>query len=286
MNKKIIHADKFVVGYLWFVKHICFRSLDSGGSGLAGVIIWFALPAHLPQETQILVLLPGALVDSFHLLVWCDADFRPGALCIYGRQRPDRRPFHSIWTAGWPRKLRRNGRLPFIATFIFPLRHDSIGVPAQQHQSHRQLWRSGIFPIRHTGVDPGNGRYRYVGSHFPRLLVRRPSSTGPGTTVLSGRAFAPGSLTFAIVLAVTIGYGIIRLAAAPDIGSLDTVPVASFTMTENHMGELNELSGRGRHRCLPARNAGRSWTISGDDGNGHRRRRKNHPLAGTGDHRR
>ena len=38
-----------------------------------------------------------------------------------------------------------------------------------------------------------------------------------------------------------VGYGVVRLAAAPDIGFLETVRVASFTMAENHPGELSEL---------------------------------------------
>ncbi len=38
-----------------------------------------------------------------------------------------------------------------------------------------------------------------------------------------------------------VGYGAVRLSTAPEIGSLDTVPVASFTLTETHMGELNKL---------------------------------------------
>jgi apolipoprotein N-acyltransferase len=40
---------------------------------------------------------------------------------------------------------------------------------------------------------------------------------------------------------VVVGYGVVRLAAAPEIGTQETVSIASFTMVENHMGELNSL---------------------------------------------
>ena len=48
------------------------------------------------------------------------------------------------------------------------------------------------------------------------------------------------------VLVAVIGYGAIRLWTAPDLGSLETVAVVSFTMTETHIGELNELLAEDR----------------------------------------
>ena len=103
---------------------------------------------------------------------------------------------------------------------------------------------------------------------------------------LSGSAFGLASRLLAMTLLVVVGYGVVRLAAAPEIGSLETVSVASFTMVENHVGELNELLDEEGVVGVPARNAGGSCPISGDDGNGDCRRCQNHPLAGTSHHRR
>ena len=50
-----------------------------------------------------------------------------------------------------------------------------------------------------------------------------------------------GVAAFAVVLLAVIGYGAVRLATAPEIGSQETVRVASFTLVENHMGDLNTL---------------------------------------------
>jgi apolipoprotein N-acyltransferase len=43
-----------------------------------------------------------------------------------------------------------------------------------------------------------------------------------------------------------VGYGAIRLWTAPDVGSQETVTVVSFTTTEIHMPELNELLSEDR----------------------------------------
>jgi apolipoprotein N-acyltransferase len=48
-------------------------------------------------------------------------------------------------------------------------------------------------------------------------------------------------VAFAVVLLAVIGYGTVRLATAPEIGSQETVRVASFTLVENHVGEMNTL---------------------------------------------
>jgi apolipoprotein N-acyltransferase len=55
-----------------------------------------------------------------------------------------------------------------------------------------------------------------------------------------------GVLAYAIVLAVVVGYGAVRLGTAPDPGSQETVTVISFTMTETQMGELNDLLAEDR----------------------------------------
>ena len=50
-----------------------------------------------------------------------------------------------------------------------------------------------------------------------------------------------GVAAFAVVLLAVIGYGTVRLATAPEIGAQETVRVVSFTLVENHVGEMNTL---------------------------------------------
>ena len=136
--------------------------------------------------------------------------------------------------------LRRDGRLPFIATFIFPLAVTAL-----------EFLTSSLNPIGNFGA---LGYSQYA---FP-VLTQITAVTGMlGLTFLVSwfpavvnwawdngfewQRIRTGTLTYAAVLLLVAGYGVLRLVTAPEVGALETVPVASFTMTENHMGELNEL---------------------------------------------
>jgi len=141
-------------------------------------------------------------------------------------------------------KLRRDGRLPFLATFTFPLAVTSL-----------EFLLSSTNPI-------GNfGSFGYSQYGIP-LLTQVTSVTGMlGLTFLASwfaavvnwawdndfdwQRIRIGISAYAVILLVVLGYGAVRLATAPEIGSLDTVSVASFTIVENHMGELNELLDKG-----------------------------------------
>ena len=136
--------------------------------------------------------------------------------------------------------LRRDGRLPFIATFIFPLAATAL-----------EFLTSSLNPIGNFGA---LGYSQYA---FP-VLTQITAVTGMlGLTFLVSwfpavvnwawdndfewRRIRTGTLTYAALLLLVAGYGAIRLMTAPAVGALETVPVASFTVVENHMGELNEL---------------------------------------------
>ena len=58
---------------------------------------------------------------------------------------------------------------------------------------------------------------------------------------LTGQRVRAGVAAFAVVLLAVIGYGTVRLATAPEIGAQETVRVVSFTLVENHVGEMNTL---------------------------------------------
>ena len=137
-------------------------------------------------------------------------------------------------------KLRRNGRLPFIATFIFPLSATALEFLLSSSNPIGNFGALGysqysIPVLTQVSAVTGMLGLTFLVSWFPAVINWAWDNGFEWPRVRAG------VITFAVVLAFTAGYGIVRLAAAPDIGSLDTVPVASFTMTENHMGELNEL---------------------------------------------
>ena len=145
--------------------------------------------------------------------------------------------FMDSWLAS---RLRRNGRLPFIATFIYPLAGTSL-----------EFLSSSANPIGNFGA-VGYSQYGLP------VLTQMTAVTGMvGLTFLVSwfpavvnwawdnsfdwQRVRTGVIAFVITLVVVLGYGAIRLVTAPEIGSLATVPVASFTIVENHIGELNKL---------------------------------------------
>ena len=137
-------------------------------------------------------------------------------------------------------RLRRNGRLPFIATLVFPLASTAL-----------EFLSGSANPIGNFGA-VGYSQYS-----IPVLIQVTAVSGMLGLTFLiawfpaivnwawdNGFVWArvrAGVALFGTTMLIMVGYGAIRLATAPEIGALDTVRVASFTITENHVGELNAL---------------------------------------------
>lgn len=137
-------------------------------------------------------------------------------------------------------RLRSNGRLPFYATLIFPFAVTGL-----------EFLLSSTNPIGNFGA-AGYSQYALP------VLTQITAVTGMlGLTFLMAwfaavvnwawanefnwRQVRTGVLIYAAILLVVFGYGAIRLATAPAPGSGETVPVASFTLVETHMGELNNL---------------------------------------------
>ncbi|MCA9919784.1 MAG: hypothetical protein KC445_17630 [Anaerolineales bacterium] len=134
----------------------------------------------------------------------------------------------------------RSGRLPFIATLIFPLAGTT-----------SEFLLSSASPIGNFGA-AGYSQYGLP------VLTQLTAVTGMlGLTFLlawfpavinwawenefNWARVRAGVATFAVVLLAVIGYGAVRLATAPEIGTQETVRVASFTLVETHMGDLNTL---------------------------------------------
>ncbi len=137
-------------------------------------------------------------------------------------------------------RFRRNGHLHFIGTFIYPAAGTAL-----------EFLSSGTNPIGNFGA-LGYSQYAIP------VLTQITAVTGMlGLTFLlswfasvviwawdnqfSWKRIRAGAVAYAVVLAVVVGYGAIRLGTAPKKGSQETVTVISFTMVETHMGELNEL---------------------------------------------
>ncbi|MDX1415389.1 MAG: nitrilase-related carbon-nitrogen hydrolase [Candidatus Promineifilaceae bacterium] len=137
-------------------------------------------------------------------------------------------------------RLRRNGRLPFIATFTFPLAATALEFLLSSTNPIGNFGAVGysqysIPVLTQVSAVTGMLGLTFLISWFPAVI------NWAWDNGFEWRRVRAGVITFAIVLAAVAGYGAVRLATAPDIEALDTVPVASFTMNENHMGELNEL---------------------------------------------
>ncbi|MEZ4643645.1 MAG: nitrilase-related carbon-nitrogen hydrolase [Chloroflexota bacterium] len=137
-------------------------------------------------------------------------------------------------------RLRRNGRFPFITTFIFPLAGTAL-----------EFLMSSANPIGNFGA-AGYSQYGIP------VLTQLTAVTGMlGLTFLTswfpavvnwawdnGFAWArirAGVAALTVVMLAVIGYGAVRLATAPAVGAQETVRVASFTLVETHMGDLNTL---------------------------------------------
>ncbi|WP_420641340.1 nitrilase-related carbon-nitrogen hydrolase [Candidatus Leptofilum sp.] len=137
-------------------------------------------------------------------------------------------------------KLRRNGRLPFLATLIYPAAGTAL-----------ELFTSSGSPLGNFGAT-GYSQYGIP------VLTQITAVTGMlGLTFLVSwfpaivnwawennfvwQRVRAGVVAFGVTLLVLVGYGTIRLATAPAIDVQESVTVASFTLVENHVGELNSL---------------------------------------------
>jgi apolipoprotein N-acyltransferase len=137
-------------------------------------------------------------------------------------------------------RLRQNGRLPFTATFIYPLTGTALEFLASSANPIGNFGAVGYsqysIPVL-TQVTAVTGMLglTFLVSWFPAVI------NWAWDNDFEWQRIRTGILAFASVLVLVLGYGAVRLATAPETGSLDTVPVASFTMAENHIGELNKL---------------------------------------------
>ena len=137
-------------------------------------------------------------------------------------------------------RLRRNGRLPFTATFIFPLAATALEFLSSSSNPIGNFGAVGysqysIPALTQITAVTGMLGLAFLISWFPAVVNWAWDNGFEWARIRTGVA------AFTMTLAVVVGYGVVRLATAPEIGSLETVPVASFTIVENHVGELNEL---------------------------------------------
>lgn len=137
-------------------------------------------------------------------------------------------------------RLRRNGRLPFIATFIFPLAGTTVEFLSSSANPLGNFGAAGYsqysIPVL-TQITAVTGMLglTFLVSWFPAVVNWAWDNGFDWARVRAGVA------AFAAVMLVVIGYGTVRLTAAPEVGSQETVRVASFTLVENHIGDLNAL---------------------------------------------
>lgn len=145
--------------------------------------------------------------------------------------------FVDSWLA--PR-LRHNGRLPFIATLIFPLAattSEFLGNNANPigNFGATGYTQYGIPVLTQVSAVTGMLGLTFLISWFPAII------NWIWENEFEWRRVRAGVAAFAITLFIVVGYGAVRLATAPEIGNQETVRVASFTIVENHVGELNAL---------------------------------------------
>ncbi|MCP4359360.1 MAG: hypothetical protein GY796_15205 [Chloroflexi bacterium] len=137
-------------------------------------------------------------------------------------------------------RLRRNGRLPFTATLIFPLAGTTLEFLSSSSNPLGNFGATGYsqygLPVL-TQVTAVTGMLglTFLVAWFPAIVNWAWDNGFEWARIRAGVA------AFAIIMLVVVGYGAARLATAPEIGSQETVRVASFTMVENHVGELNQL---------------------------------------------
>ena len=137
-------------------------------------------------------------------------------------------------------RLRRNGRLPFIATLIFPLAGTTLEFLSS---STNPLGNFGAAGYSQYGIPvltqltavTGMLGLSFLISWFPAIV------NWAWDNEFAWARIRNGVVAFGLIMLVVIGYGTARLVTAPDVDAQETVRVASFTVAENHVGEMNEL---------------------------------------------
>lgn len=137
-------------------------------------------------------------------------------------------------------RLRRDGRLPFTATLIFPL---VVTVSEFLSSSSNPLGNFGATGYSQVGIPvltqltavTGMLGLTFLVAWFPVIVNWTWDNGFEWARVRAGVA------AFAVTTLIVIGYGAVRLATAPQIGAQETVSVASFTVVENHVGDMNQL---------------------------------------------
>ena len=137
-------------------------------------------------------------------------------------------------------RLWRNGRLPFIATFVFPLAGTALEFLSSSASPIGNFGavgysQYGIPVLTQLTAVTGMLGLTFLVSWFPAIVNWAWDNGFEWTRIRAGVA------AFAVVLPAVIGYGAARLAVAPEVSSQETVRVASFTLVETHMGDLNTL---------------------------------------------
>lgn len=137
-------------------------------------------------------------------------------------------------------RLRRNGRLPFIATLIFPLAGTTLEFLSSSASPLGNFGATGysqygIPVLTQLTAVTGMLGLTFLVSWFPAVVNWAWDNGFDWARVRAGVA------AFAVFMLAVIGYGTLRLATAPAVGSQETVRVASFTLVENHIGDLNTL---------------------------------------------
>ncbi|MCB0017003.1 MAG: hypothetical protein KDE09_04380 [Anaerolineales bacterium] len=142
------------------------------------------------------------------------------------------------WLA--PRLRDQSGRLPFSATLIFPL---VVTTSEYLNSSTNPLGNFGATGYSQYGwpivtqivAVTGMLGLTFLVSWFPAIV------NWAWDNNFAWAKIRMGSAAFGATLLLVLGYGAIRLATAPAMGSEASVRVASFTLAENHISELNEL---------------------------------------------
>ncbi|MCA9954355.1 MAG: hypothetical protein KC434_06520 [Anaerolineales bacterium] len=137
-------------------------------------------------------------------------------------------------------KLRRNGRLPFIATFIFPLAGTAVEFVSGSSNPFGNFGAAGysqygIPVLTQLTAVTGMIGLTFLLAWFPAIVNWAWDNEFEWAQIRAGVA------TFAIVLLAVIGYGTVRLAMAPDVAAQETVRVVSFTLVENHVEKMITL---------------------------------------------
>lgn len=137
-------------------------------------------------------------------------------------------------------RLRHNGRLPFVSTLIFPLAGTVLEFISSSANPIGNFGAAGYsqfgVPVL-TQITAVTGMLglTFLVAWFPAIVDWAWDNEFAWTRIRTG------VIAFAVTMVVVIGYGTARLATAPEVGSQETVRVASFTLTEIHVGELFNL---------------------------------------------